>query len=115
GCTPSTCADLNANCGPVTDPKCGGIVDCGMCPAGQSCGVAGPNQCGMGSPDACPPLSCADESANCGQIGDGCGNTISCGSCNAPKSCGGGPPPQHGGCSGGPAREPRFSAARHHT
>lgn len=89
GCVPSTCQELDANCGPVTDPKCGGIVDCGACPAGESCGNAGPNKCGMGSADACASKTCADQNANCGQIGDGCGNTISCGSCNAPKTCGG--------------------------
>jgi hypothetical protein len=100
GCTPSTCAQLNANCGPVTDPVCGGVVDCGMCPAGQSCGAGGPNQCGMGSPDACTPQTCADQNANCGQIGDGCGNTLSCGSCNAPKTCGGGAMANTCGCTG---------------
>ncbi|HMY14955.1 MAG TPA: hypothetical protein PKA58_01440 [Polyangium sp.] len=100
GCTPSTCTELNANCGPVTDPKCGGLVDCGMCPPSESCGNGGPNLCGAGSQDACAPLTCMDQSANCGQIGDGCGNTLSCGSCDLPKSCGGGGKPNQCGCSG---------------
>lgn len=100
GCEPSTCAELGANCGPVTDPKCGGVIDCGLCPAGESCGNGGPNKCGMASADGCAPLSCADQNANCGQIGDGCGNTISCGSCTAPKSCGGGATPNKCGCTG---------------
>jgi hypothetical protein len=51
---PSTCAQLNANCGPVTDPKCGGVVECGTCAAGETCGAAGPNLCGGG--DACSGL-----------------------------------------------------------
>src|SRR6185312_6889249 len=72
-CVPSTCAQLNANCGPTTDPKCGGVVQCGTCPTGQTCGGTGPNQCGWGSPDACSPLTCATQKANCGPIGDGCG------------------------------------------
>jgi hypothetical protein len=100
GCTPSTCQELNANCGPVTDPKCGGVVDCGMCPAGQSCGNAGPNQCGVASADACAPLTCAAQNANCGQIGDGCGNTLACGNCAAPKTCGGGAKANTCGCTG---------------
>jgi hypothetical protein len=100
GCTPSTCQELNATCGPVTDPKCGGLVDCGTCPAGQSCGNAGPNQCGAGSADACAPLTCASQNANCGQIGDGCGNTLSCGTCNAPQTCGGGTAMNTCGCTG---------------
>src|ERR1700722_19074352 len=32
GCTPSTCQMLDATCGPVTDPLCGGVVECGTCP-----------------------------------------------------------------------------------
>jgi hypothetical protein len=100
GCTPSTCQELKANCGPVTDPKCGGLIDCGMCPPGEACGNAGPNLCGPGSPDACAPQSCTDQSANCGQIGDGCGNTLSCGSCALPKSCGCGGKPNQCGCTG---------------
>ena len=77
----STCNELDADCGPVTDPKCGGVVHCGDCPAGKICGGGGPNKCGVGSPDGCSPLTCADQNVNCGQVGDGCGNTISCGSC----------------------------------
>jgi hypothetical protein len=54
----------------------------------------------MGSPDACAPLTCAGQNANCGQIGDGCGNTLSCGSCTAPKTCGGGTVMNTCGCTG---------------
>jgi hypothetical protein len=102
GCTPSTCQQLNANCGPVTDLLCGGIVECGTCDAdaGEACGAITPNQCGMATPDACTPLTCAMQNANCGQIGDGCGNTLSCGSCTAPQTCGGGTLPNTCGCMG---------------
>jgi hypothetical protein len=110
GCTPSTCAQLSANCGPVTDPKCGGVVQCGACATGQACGNGGPNQCGAITPDACAPLTCAQQNANCGQIGDGCGNTLSCGSCNAPQTCGGGTTPNACGCTGVCAMVPTCAA-----
>ena len=42
-CVPPTCAELNADCGPVTDSKCGGIIQCGNCPSGESCGNGGPS------------------------------------------------------------------------
>jgi hypothetical protein len=101
GCVKPTCKGLNADCGDVTDTKCGGVVDCGMCPTGESCGLGGPNKCGKGSPDACAPQSCSDQMKNCGQIGDGCGNTISCGDCTSPKLCGGDPTkPNVCGCTG---------------
>jgi hypothetical protein len=99
GCMASSCSELDANCGPVTDPKCGGVIQCGSCPAGQSCGNAGPNQCGTTTPDACVPLTCAQQMANCGMIGDGCGNMLSCGSCNSPQTCGGATANQCG-CTG---------------
>lgn len=92
GCTPASCASLNATCGKVTDPTCGGVVDCGDCPSGQTCGGGGVHyQCGTGTPDACAPLDCATQHITCGQAGDGCGNTLSCGTCAAPKTCGGDP------------------------
>lgn len=111
GCVPATCQELNANCGPVTEPKCGGIIDCGTCPTGESCGNGGPNLCGKGSPDACSPLTCADQNADCGQIGDGCGNTLSCGSCTAPRSCGGGGQTNKCGCTGVCAQIPECPGA----
>ncbi len=98
----STCKQLDADCGPVTDPKCGGIIDCGSCPSGKTCGGGGDhNKCGVGNPDGCAPLTCADQNINCGQAGDGCGNTVMCGSCNLPQSCGGDPAkPGQCGCQG---------------
>ena len=40
GCGLRTCASAGANCGPVGD-GCGGLLDCGACPMGQSCGGGG--------------------------------------------------------------------------
>jgi hypothetical protein len=110
GCTPSTCAQLNANCGPVTDPKCGGVIQCGTCPMGESCGNAGPNQCGTTTPDACTPMTCAQQNANCGQIGDGCGSMLSCGTCALPQTCGGAKANQCG-CTGVCAQIPTCADA----
>jgi hypothetical protein len=111
GCVPSTCSELNANCGPTTDPKCGGVVQCGTCPMGQTCGATGPNQCGWGSPDGCAPLTCSGQKANCGQVGDGCGGMLSCGSCTAPQTCGGGGQLNTCGCTGVCAQIPDCSEA----
>ena len=33
-------------------------------------------------------LSCVDQGANCGVVGDGCGNTLDCGACALPEICG---------------------------
>ncbi len=88
---PSTCQDLGANCGPVTDTKCGGIVQCGTCPSGQACGAGGPNKCGTGSTGdggTCTPKTCADLGVNCGKVLDGCGTLIDCGSCPSGQGCG---------------------------
>jgi hypothetical protein len=44
-CVPATCADLEATCGILID-GCGGLLDCGVCPPGLTCGHVTPNQCG---------------------------------------------------------------------
>jgi MYXO-CTERM domain-containing protein len=36
GCTPTTCAKQEWTCGKASD-FCGGTLDCGTCPNGQSC------------------------------------------------------------------------------
>ena len=116
-CVPSTCTELNANCGAVTDPKCGGIVMCGSCTAPDSCGGGGThNQCGNGGGDGghgdgCAKLTCESQMLSCGQAGDGCGGTISCGSCMAPLTCGGNPStPGQCGCTGTCASIPHCEA-----
>jgi len=87
---PSTCQQLGAECGPATDTQCGGLVQCGACPAGEVCGAAGPNKCGTGgNPDGgCTPKTCVDLGADCGKALDGCGNLIDCGSCQTGQGCG---------------------------
>ncbi len=92
-----------ATCGTVTDKRCGGVVHCGNCKAGETCGGAGvPNKCGTGNnPDACSPMTCQMQGIACGQAGDGCNGTLQCGDCNAPQTCGGDPTkPGQCGCTG---------------
>src|SRR5205809_7266983 len=66
-CTPTTCTKQGATCGMIPDGDCGDTLNCGTCPAGQSCGTD--NVC-----------HCAPNCANkiCGD--DGCGG--SCGTCD---------------------------------
>lgn len=125
GC-PSTCAQLNANCGFVTDTRCTGVVECGTCPDGQFCGGDGPSRCGTnGSGDAgacsgtncatCSPKTCADQGFNCGPAGDTCGNKLDCGmpsGCTIPGwSCGGSAKPGVCGCTGICSQIPDCSAS----
>jgi hypothetical protein len=94
-CTPKTCAQLGYSCGAQGD-GCGGVINCGNCPAGQSCGGGGaPGVCGGG----CLPRTCAQLGYSCGQQGDGCGGVLNCGTCPTGQSCGGGGTP--GICGGG--------------
>jgi len=93
---PSSCEELNANCGFVTDTKCGGVIKCGTCKvAGEVCGGQEPNRCGKGSgttqPDAgtCTPSSCKDLGAECGSVSDpACpGTVVDCGNTKCPGMC----------------------------
>jgi hypothetical protein len=101
-CVPKTCAELGVDCGWVAD-GCGQVVQCGTsCPtAGDTCGGGGePNQCGQPAPDpeGCPAaLTCAEQNATCGTIGNGCGGTLSCGGCPTGTTCGGGGTPNQCG------------------
>jgi hypothetical protein len=92
-CTPLTCASYpTGTCGQQSD-GCGALTpDCHPCPAGQTCGGGGVSgQCGAPPTGTCTPLTCAQQSIDCGPAGDGCGNIIaSCGSCPTGQSCGGG-------------------------
>ncbi|MGZ3420153.1 MAG: carboxypeptidase-like regulatory domain-containing protein [Polyangiales bacterium] len=99
GCTPRTCDMAMANCGPVAD-GCGGLIDCGKCPAPSTCGGGGtPSVCGGTS--GCKPQTCTDLGAKCGPQGDGCGSVIDCGTCPSGESCGGGGTPNVCGKSTG--------------
>ena len=80
---PTTCA-ASSQCGTISD-GCGGMLDCGTCPAGQDCGAGGvANQC------ACAPTTCAALGDNCGSASDGCGGMLDCGTCPAGQDCGAG-------------------------
>jgi hypothetical protein len=88
-CTPRTCSQQGANCGPVAD-GCGGLLNCGSCPSGQVCGGGGASQCGgSGGMSMCTPKNCAQQGLACGPAGDGCGNQIDCGNCPDGTMCGG--------------------------
>ncbi len=85
-CTPTTCTAQNISCGPAGD-GCGNVLQCGMCPSGQTCGGGGtPSACGAPS---CTPTTCMSQNIQCGPAGDGCGNLIQCGMCPS-GTCGGG-------------------------
>ena len=95
-CVKRTCAQANADCGPVAD-GCGGLLSCGNCTAPQACGGGGvPSKCGGNT--GCMPKTCAQLGFNCGPAGDGCGNILQCGSCSNGNICGGGGKP--GVCGG---------------
>ncbi len=89
GCGLRTCASAHANCGPIGD-GCGGLIDCGTCPVGQTCGGGVPSQCSAGG---CVPRTCQSAGAGCGPVGDGCGGLLDCGKCPNGQSCGGGGTP----------------------
>jgi hypothetical protein len=91
-CVPTTCTQQNIACGPTGD-GCGNLIQCGDCPAGQTCGGGGvAGQCGT-PPVGCVPLTCQQQGFNCGPAGDGCGNLIQCGTCDSSQTCGGGGTP----------------------
>ncbi|MGO8998116.1 MAG: hypothetical protein ACLQVI_32760, partial [Polyangiaceae bacterium] len=93
GCVASTCTELNANCGIVTDKKCNSVVNCGQCGAGETCGAGGPSRCGASTTtidgsvagDGCVRETCASQNVSCGPASDQCGGALSCGTCNAPQ------------------------------
>jgi hypothetical protein len=82
-CVPKSCQQLYAECGTAPD-GCAGTVFCGNCPAGQSCGGGGPNQCGTQS---CQAKTCAQLGASCGWVSDGCSVALDCGACPAGTTC----------------------------
>ena len=79
------CAAAGATCGPIGD-GCGGSLQCGSCPTGETCGGGGvASVCGA---PACTPKTCAQLGANCGAAGDGCGGQLACGTCTGGTTCG---------------------------
>src|SRR5258706_2962543 len=81
-----TCADLNAECGTITN-SCGESLVCGSCAAPLVCGGNGAaNRCG------CQPTTCAASGADCGEALDGCNGIITCGTCPPVETCGGSGP-----------------------
>ena len=88
-----TCADVDAECGPVPD-GCGGFIDCGGCEEGYLCGDGDHRGRCIDSDEAveCEPMSCDDyPEVNCGPMPDGCGGlSADCGECTEPEICGGG-------------------------
>ena len=91
-CQPLACVQTGGQyCGVVGD-GCGKAMDCGACPAGQTCGGAGtPGVCGVPPSSTCTPIACTQPSGKyCGMVGDGCGRTIDCAGCSAGQTCGGG-------------------------
>ena len=96
-CKAKTCLEQGLGCGLAGD-GCGGQLDCGLCPAGQTCGGGGvPSQCGA---PACAPKTCADLALGCGLAGDGCGGPLNCGPCVKPGDvCGGAGPNNCGGAA----------------
>ena len=84
-CVAKTCAQAQASCGSAPD-GCGGKIECGTCPDGQTCGGGGTNKCGTGQ---CVAKSCTELQAECGLASDGCSVVMDCGQCTAPEVCGG--------------------------
>jgi hypothetical protein len=104
GCVPIPCESAGARyCGLIGD-SCNGVIDCGACPAGLTCGASVAHVCGGGVD--CKPIGCEIGSARyCGTIGDGCGGKVECGPCPNDEVCGGSgmpnvcPLPRVAGCA----------------
>ncbi len=98
-CTPETCQQIGASCGPAGD-GCGNLIQCGPCTPPQTCGGGGqPSVCGYVDGGSCTPTTCQALGIMCGPAGDGCGGLLDCGACAAPETCGGAGTP--GVCGGG--------------
>jgi hypothetical protein len=82
-CVPSTCSELGASCGFVTDTKCSGVVDCGqdVCPGHCSNGTCSTTVCQVD-----PATTCAGRGYVCGQAIDNCGNALDCGTVTCPNA-----------------------------
>jgi hypothetical protein len=87
GCAQASCESAGFRyCGQIGD-GCGGLIDCGACPAGLECGAAVAHVCGGGVD--CKPIGCEVGSTRyCGTIGNGCGAKLECGACPNGEVCG---------------------------
>jgi len=88
GCGLVTCRSAGVGCGLIGD-GCSSVIDCGACPAPQTCGGGGvASQCG--GDGGCVPRTCQQVGASCGPMSDGCGRIMNCGACTGADVCGGG-------------------------
>jgi hypothetical protein len=92
-CTPTTCQASGADCGSIVD-GCGGVLFCGLCSAGETCGADDPNVCGQG---LCNKSGCPSNA--CGLISNKCDGVLDCGACRPPQTCGGGEEESRCGCT----------------
>jgi hypothetical protein len=83
GCAKVSCNPMGGQyCGVIGD-GCNGSMDCGACPAGQTCEGG---RCVRGAD--CTALSCQPPNGRyCGTVGDGCGRGLDCGACPAGQGC----------------------------
>ena len=84
-CLPESCQSLGSDCGTVVN-GCGGVLHCGFCSSGQTCGAVAPNVCGAGT---CAVKSCAELGKDCGLVSNGCDGLVFCGACQPGQPCGG--------------------------
>ena len=94
-CFPQTCTQLGASCGELVE-RCGTVLSCGTCPAGQACGAVQPNVCDEGT---CVAKTCTQLGAACGLISDGCAAVLDCGTCPPGGACGAAEPNQCDVCT----------------
>jgi hypothetical protein len=87
-CVPKTCQGLGY-CG-MNGDGCGGVLDCGACPATEVCGVGGYSLCGAmppagdsgaqdGASTPCTPNTCEELGYDCGWVSNGCSDVMLCG------------------------------------
>ena len=84
-CFPASCQSLGYDCGTAPD-GCGGVMHCGLCSEGQTCGAVAPHVCGSGT---CQITSCEQQGKDCGLVSNGCDGLTFCGACQPGEPCGG--------------------------
>lgn len=93
-CTKTTCEQEGKDCGSIVD-GCGGVLFCGLCDGGETCGADAPNVCGNFG--FCNDQGCPQDA--CGLLSNGCDGVIDCGECRLPETCGGGGEENRCGCT----------------